>query len=266
MWSICCRRWSTGRWWSPKPGPDGVTRYRLLETLRQYGEQALAADSSTATMRDRHLAHFLGRAEHWCAQQCTADEPEANRAFAANWDNLRAAFDWALATGRGRDVADLLYTTYWFAVHTGRWEHRDWAIAARAAGADTGQIASAAVVLWGALAGQSDTVTEALAALDPAAPDLLARDVEQIWVARANDRVHDQRSRRDRTSGRLAARTGAALRQPDHRSMDPRQHHRRHDVRTRPGGRRPPAAARPGQPESQRPGDRWLRCCMATAT
>ena len=100
-WSICCRRWSTGRWWSPNAGPDGATRYRLLETLRQYGEQALAADSSTATMRDRHLAHFLGRAEHWCAQQCTADEPEANRAFAVNWDNLRAAFDWALATGRG---------------------------------------------------------------------------------------------------------------------------------------------------------------------
>ena len=100
-------------------------------------------------MRDRHLAHFLARAEHWCAQQQTAEEPEANRAFATNWDNLRAAFDWALATGRRREVADLLYTTYWFAVHTGRWEHRDWAIAARAAGADTGQIASAAVVLVG---------------------------------------------------------------------------------------------------------------------
>ena len=60
-----------------EPGPDGATRYRLLETLRQYGEQALAADSSTATMRDRHLAHFLVRAEHWCAQQLTADEPAA---------------------------------------------------------------------------------------------------------------------------------------------------------------------------------------------
>ena len=41
-------------------GPDGATRYRLLETLRQYGEQALAADVSTTAMRDRHLAHFLG--------------------------------------------------------------------------------------------------------------------------------------------------------------------------------------------------------------
>ncbi len=166
-------------------GRDAITRYRLLETLRQYGEQALAADGSTAAMRDRHLAHFLGRAEHWCAQQQTADEREANQAFAVNWDNLRAAFDWALATSRSREVADLLYTTYWFAVHTGRWEHRDWAVAARAAGADTQQIASAAAVLWGGFAQDIDAVTDALSSLDPGAPDLLTRDVEQIWQARA---------------------------------------------------------------------------------
>src|SRR5262249_10253915 len=45
-------------------GARGAVRYRLLETLRQYGEQALAADpTATATMRDRHLAYFLQRAE-----------------------------------------------------------------------------------------------------------------------------------------------------------------------------------------------------------
>ena len=56
-----------------EPGPDGATRYRLLETLRQYGEQAIATDpTATATMRDRHLAHFLARAEHWYAQQSSA--------------------------------------------------------------------------------------------------------------------------------------------------------------------------------------------------
>ena len=116
MWSICCRRLVDRSMVVAEPGGDGSTRYRLLETLRQYGEEALAADpTATATMRDRHLAHFLERAEHWYAQQRTADEPEANQAFAANWDNLRAAFDWALANGRGREVADLLHTTYLFA-------------------------------------------------------------------------------------------------------------------------------------------------------
>jgi predicted ATPase len=169
-----------------EPGPDGVTRYRLLETLRQYGEQAIATDpTAAAAMRDRHLAHFLARAEHWYAQQSSAWEPEANKAFAANWDNLRAAFDWALATGRGRDVADLLHATYWFAFHAGRWEHREWALAVLATGADTGRIANAAVAVWDVSA-RSDAVAEALAALDPTAPDLVARDVEQIWMARTN--------------------------------------------------------------------------------
>ena len=83
------------------------------------------------TTRDRHLADYLDRAEYWYAGQSTAHELEANRAFAANWDNLRAAFDWALANHRHRDVADLLHTTYWYAVHTGQWEHHQWALAAR---------------------------------------------------------------------------------------------------------------------------------------
>jgi hypothetical protein len=136
-------------------------------------------------MRDRHLAHFLFRAEHWYAQQSTAAEPESNKAFAANWDNLRAAFDWALATGRGRDVADLLHTTYWFAFHAGRWEHREWAVAVLAMGSDTGRIASAAVAVWG-VSVHFDAPAEARAALDPTAPGLVARDIEQVWLARAN--------------------------------------------------------------------------------
>jgi hypothetical protein len=165
------------------PGVDDTTRYRLLETLRQYGEQILTADD-TAAMRDRHLAHYLNRAEHWYAKQQTADEPTANRAFAVDWDNLRAAFDWALATDRQRDVADLLYVTHAYAMHTGRWEHREWAVAAREAGADTGRIASASVVRWCSPA-QADVPADALAALDPTQPHLLGRDIEQIWLARA---------------------------------------------------------------------------------
>ena len=168
-----------------EPGPDAVTRYRLLETLapvRRTGPRRRLVHRQDA---DRHLAHFLGRAEHWYAQQPTADEPEATQAFATYWDNLRAAFDWALATGRGRDVADLLGATRWFAVHTGRWEHRDWAIAARAAGADTGQLSTSAIVQWAALAGEPGTVIGALATLDPDVPDLAARDVEMMWLVRA---------------------------------------------------------------------------------
>ena len=37
---------------------DG-TRYRLLETMRQYGEERLADRAETGVLNDRHLDHFL---------------------------------------------------------------------------------------------------------------------------------------------------------------------------------------------------------------
>ncbi len=39
---------------------DRGTRYRLLETLRQYGEERLDDRGETAVLRDAHLAHFVG--------------------------------------------------------------------------------------------------------------------------------------------------------------------------------------------------------------
>ena len=38
------------------------TRYRLLETLRQYGEERLAEDGELAPLRDRHLDHYVATA------------------------------------------------------------------------------------------------------------------------------------------------------------------------------------------------------------
>ena len=40
------------------------TRYRLLETLRQYGEERLAEDGELAPLRDRHLDHYVATARH----------------------------------------------------------------------------------------------------------------------------------------------------------------------------------------------------------
>ncbi len=55
--STCSPNSSTSRWSSPN-GQGPTTRYRLLETLRQYGEERLDERGETATIRDRHLAHY----------------------------------------------------------------------------------------------------------------------------------------------------------------------------------------------------------------
>ena len=50
--------------------PDGTARYRLLETLRQYAREKLAADgeAGATAVRDRHLA--------WCRPLAEQAAPE----------------------------------------------------------------------------------------------------------------------------------------------------------------------------------------------
>jgi predicted ATPase/DNA-binding SARP family transcriptional activator len=80
------------------------TRYRLLETIRQYGQERLAASGEEAPLRDRHLHYFLGLAE--------AAEPHLTGADQAVWlerletehDNMRAALDWIESRHATRDT------------------------------------------------------------------------------------------------------------------------------------------------------------------
>jgi predicted ATPase/class 3 adenylate cyclase/tetratricopeptide (TPR) repeat protein len=57
------------------------TRYRLLETLREYGAERLQAAGALDPVRERHARHFLGRVD------VVSDDV----------DNLRAAIDWQVA-------------------------------------------------------------------------------------------------------------------------------------------------------------------------
>ena len=86
------------------------TRYRLLETVRQYAlEKLLAADDSAAT-RQTHLEFFLGLAEE-AAPHLTG--PNQDLWFARlkkEHDNLRAALEWS----RGLDRLRLSGALYWF--------------------------------------------------------------------------------------------------------------------------------------------------------
>jgi predicted ATPase/DNA-binding SARP family transcriptional activator len=69
-------------------GEDG-TRYRLLETVRQYAADRLAAAGGTAAARQRHLLAFLHRAER----------EHGLAALSRDHDNFRAALEWSLAPG-----------------------------------------------------------------------------------------------------------------------------------------------------------------------
>jgi predicted ATPase/class 3 adenylate cyclase len=79
-------------------GPD--TRYRLLETIRQYGQERLERAGEAERWRARHArfhAELLHRVRH-CAHDPRAEVFWAVR-LSAEQDNLLAAWSWAIDTG-----------------------------------------------------------------------------------------------------------------------------------------------------------------------
>jgi predicted ATPase/DNA-binding SARP family transcriptional activator len=76
-----------------------TTRYSLLETLRQFGDEELDGRGDRAELRSRHARHFLDIAESARRQMSTPDLPAAVTRFDNEWDNLRTAFDWFEANG-----------------------------------------------------------------------------------------------------------------------------------------------------------------------
>ncbi|WP_240631675.1 LuxR family transcriptional regulator [Mycobacterium colombiense] len=71
-----------------------ATRYRLLETIRQYAQERLSASAEAITVRDRHRDHYTAMAAALDAPGRTSLELLLDQAE-AEIDNLRAAFAWS---------------------------------------------------------------------------------------------------------------------------------------------------------------------------
>lgn len=85
---------------------DGGTRYRLLETLRQYGEEKLDDRIETTVLRDAHLEYYAALATTLRRQWTSPDQLAADARFDAEWQNLRSAHGWSVAVADvGRSVA-----------------------------------------------------------------------------------------------------------------------------------------------------------------
>ena len=78
---------------------DGTVRYRLLETLRQYGQERLYDAGATEEVRLRHAEWVLAFAEASAEGLWTPDEAAHRTRLKADLDNLRAAHAWALSAG-----------------------------------------------------------------------------------------------------------------------------------------------------------------------
>ena len=77
---------------------DGETRYRLLETIREYAQRRLAESGEEAKWRDRHLDYFIDWAENAEPHLLAPDKLAWLSRFEAEHDNLRAGLAWALTS------------------------------------------------------------------------------------------------------------------------------------------------------------------------
>ncbi|WP_308016295.1 helix-turn-helix transcriptional regulator [Nonomuraea aurantiaca] len=82
----------------------GVSRFLLLETIRDYAADRLREAGEVHLVRDRHLGHFLAFAG---GPERAADLDAWRARLEGEYDNLRAALEWGLATDpdRGRRLA-----------------------------------------------------------------------------------------------------------------------------------------------------------------
>ena len=74
---------------------SGRTRFSMLETIRQFAEEQLAAAGEADSVRDAHARYFAGREADVLALWDGPHQREAYAWFTVELANLRAAFRWA---------------------------------------------------------------------------------------------------------------------------------------------------------------------------
>jgi predicted ATPase/DNA-binding CsgD family transcriptional regulator len=92
---------------TPVAAPDGAAGYRVLETIRQYGFEHLAAAGELDEVRLRHLRWCMTEATALCGP-LEAGREEARAAFDRLADELLAALEWAAAEPAHRAEAHTL--------------------------------------------------------------------------------------------------------------------------------------------------------------
>jgi predicted ATPase/ATP/maltotriose-dependent transcriptional regulator MalT len=85
----------------------GETRYRLLETVRQYGSERLAESYEAVQFRERHAGYYLALAEEAGPELTGERQLVWLERLESEHDNLRAAMRWMLDRGESEEAARL---------------------------------------------------------------------------------------------------------------------------------------------------------------
>jgi non-specific serine/threonine protein kinase len=208
-----------------EPLTDGSTRYRLLETLRQYAREALEASGTAEAVRERHAAHFLAAVEaaveagvlpRLGPEQAAAPprfgpgRAAVRRRLGAARHDLRAALAWLLERGDGERGLRLALALVPFWGEYSQREGERWLeeLLARSGGAPAQRVGATAAA--GHLAWRRGDYGRALA-LYEAAVALAREQGERRVLAAALGSLAAAMSRAGGEPGRAAALLGEGL-------------------------------------------------------
>jgi tetratricopeptide (TPR) repeat protein len=109
------------------PGSAGEPRFGMLETIREYGREQLAASGELEAVGAAHAAYFLDFVTAMRAQIEGPGRLAAHEQFRNEVENLRAALEWALSGGDAETAQRLASELARFWVNQGDLsEGRDW--------------------------------------------------------------------------------------------------------------------------------------------
>jgi predicted ATPase len=81
------------------PQANGDSRFAMLETIREYAMEKLAASGEKAVTKRAHAAYCLVLAEEDATEQSGSEGAQRLESFALEHDNIRAGLEWLTETG-----------------------------------------------------------------------------------------------------------------------------------------------------------------------
>jgi hypothetical protein len=106
---------------------SGRTRFSMLETIRQFAEEQLAASGAATEARTAHARYFAGREADILALWDSPRQREAYTWFTVELANLRTAFRWAADHGDLDVAATIASYAGWLGVGVQTYEPIAWA-------------------------------------------------------------------------------------------------------------------------------------------
>jgi predicted ATPase/DNA-binding SARP family transcriptional activator len=158
------------------------TRYRLLDTIRQYAQEQLDQAGETVAVRDRHMHHYVALAEQAGPHLRSRDQLSWAAALAPYVDNLRAALDWATEKSRPDPALRLVAALAVTGLPIG-WTAFGWAATATTIRGATGHHLFPAVAAWAAIdAGMNGELEQAARRVETAEATQTALGTSHVQV------------------------------------------------------------------------------------